>query len=618
MSLLLDAIKKASKDRAAQKKAKAAAEKSDDTALTGFSAESSADDEDKTVFKMPGESDDDTQLNAVSESNSPEASAHKKKQPLDRGEDDITSLDYPETDNVSASGASADGRSDAADDTQIGIDDVSVLASAALSDDANDVMLNSEAEKLAAEKHKNKAHDDTTFIEYDEKNEAVEDGELRLAEDTNFLEQKTSSPQDDTKNPADLIGQVLQSRPADSAVVAPGNDEVSNHVSAEQTDTKTSLTGRLKQMRDIELPTAYKEDKEATSYSHAKTITGFTSKAAKNVFASKSKREKLQGRNALIYTSLGLVVAISVFIFIYYAEKIDDIDSDLVRYQRDPAVKNLSLAERNRLNAARVNKNASKLAPRKDKQKKYGATRVANSGDVGVAQQGTKKLSQGDKPGESAVALVKKQKQKIKISSRVRKPEKSVKVNDAYALYIAGDYEAAKAAYQSLLANGEETQGAMHGLAAINLREGNISAAKTGYLKLLEINPKDVVAGAGLLSISELKSSASRETALKLMLAEKPGSAYLHAELGNAYSAKQRWSAAQSSYFEAAKLQPNNAAYAVNLAVSLDQLGKADAAVQYYQRAIGLSDGVDVSFDVQAIKARVNTLKDGAQGSSNK
>lgn len=576
MSLLLDAIKKASKDRVAQKKANAEAEKSDDTALTDLSGESLEGDEDKTVFKIPDDSGDDTALNAVPESDVSEVSADEKNQSLDLDEDGMTLLDYTEVENVSVSSAGPDGRSG-------GIDD-------------------------------------TTFIEYDEKNEVVEDVELRLADDGDSLGQKkpslqASKPQGGAKSTADLIGQMSQLR---SAGKASSNDEAIGHAPKDQTDTKTSLTDRLGRMGDLDAPAELKEDKEATSYSHAKTITGFTSKAAKNVFDSKSKSEKLYGRNAKIYVSLGLVVAIAAFIFIYYAEKVDDIDSELVRYQRDPAVKNLSLAERNRLNAERANKNTSKLAPRKDKQKKYGTSRVANSGDVGIDQKRSGKSPQADTFGKETAILIKKLKQPIKISSSVSKPKKSVKLNDAYALYIAGDYEAAKTAYESLLADGQETQGAMHGLAAINLRQGDIGAAKTAYLKLLEIDPKDVVAGAGLLSVSELKSSTSRETALKLMLAEKPGSAYLHAELGNAYSASQRWPAAQSSYFEAVKLQPNNAAYAINLAVSLDQLGKTDEAIRYYQRGIGLSDGIDVSFDVQAINARVNALQGSLEGSSNK
>ena len=98
---------------------------------------------------------------------------------------------------------------------------------------------------------------------------------------------------------------------------------------------------------------------------------------------------------------------------------------------------------------------------------------------------------------------------------------------------------------------------------------------------------------------------------LQLMLDEEPAAAHLHFALGNHHARTQRWGEAQAAYFEAWRLEVDNPDYAFNLAVALDQLGQARAAIEYYQRALknAAASGRRPSFDVVAVEARLRSLQ---------
>jgi tetratricopeptide (TPR) repeat protein len=78
--------------------------------------------------------------------------------------------------------------------------------------------------------------------------------------------------------------------------------------------------------------------------------------------------------------------------------------------------------------------------------------------------------------------------------------------------------------------------------------------------------------------------------------------------LGNQYAQQSRWSEAQAAYFKAYSIDPQNADYAFNLAVSLDQLRQRKPALEYYQRALALADKRAASFDSAQARSRVQEL----------
>src|SRR5439155_1600545 len=82
----------------------------------------------------------------------------------------------------------------------------------------------------------------------------------------------------------------------------------------------------------------------------------------------------------------------------------------------------------------------------------------------------------------------------------------------------------------------------------------------------------------------------------------------LNFALGNQLAQQNRWAEAQQEYFKAYTAEPDNADFAYNVAVSLDHLRQPRQALDYYQRAIGLSEKRGASFDVAAARLRAATL----------
>jgi tetratricopeptide (TPR) repeat protein len=98
------------------------------------------------------------------------------------------------------------------------------------------------------------------------------------------------------------------------------------------------------------------------------------------------------------------------------------------------------------------------------------------------------------------------------------------------------------------------------------------------------------------------------ESRLKGLIASQPDSAHLHFALGNQYAAQVRWPEAQSAYFKAYGLDPENPDFAFNLAVSLDRLRQGRLALEYYQRAVALAGNRVSGFDRNQVLARIAEL----------
>ena len=145
-------------------------------------------------------------------------------------------------------------------------------------------------------------------------------------------------------------------------------------------------------------------------------------------------------------------------------------------------------------------------------------------------------------------------------------------------------------------------------LAAVSLRTGDLDSAEALYLRLLELDPRDTQAAANLVALHGQLDPVASESRLKNLLASQPESAPLHFALGNQYAKQARWPEAQEAYFKAYSVNPENADYAFNLAVSLDQLRQRKPALQYYERALLLAEQRAASFNQTQARARVQEL----------
>lgn len=179
-------------------------------------------------------------------------------------------------------------------------------------------------------------------------------------------------------------------------------------------------------------------------------------------------------------------------------------------------------------------------------------------------------------------------------------------LNRAYLAYREGKLDLAQQLYRDALRLDGRNTDALLGLAAIAQQRGADSVAAHYYAKVLELDPRDAVANAGM---SALTTDDNRESRLKILLNEQQDSPALHFALGNHFAAQERWGEAQRAYFDAFRLEPQNAALAFNLAVSLERLGQYELAAQYYQTSLQLDAVRSAGFDHARISRRIEELK---------
>jgi tetratricopeptide (TPR) repeat protein len=188
-------------------------------------------------------------------------------------------------------------------------------------------------------------------------------------------------------------------------------------------------------------------------------------------------------------------------------------------------------------------------------------------------------------------------------------PQVHAKVSSAYAAYLAGDLPTARADYEQALREEPSNRDALLGLAALDVRAGRWDAADAAYRRLLQADPRDAHAHAGLIALRAGRvDPVAAESRVKVMLADNPGAHVLNFTLGNQFAQQGRWAEAQQEYFKAYAAEPDNPDFAYNLAVSLDQLRQPTLALQYYERAIALAKARGASFDLAAAQKRAAQL----------
>ncbi len=177
-----------------------------------------------------------------------------------------------------------------------------------------------------------------------------------------------------------------------------------------------------------------------------------------------------------------------------------------------------------------------------------------------------------------------------------------------YQAYRNGDLRTAWQHYSDVLHKDAKNRDALLGLAAIAQQQSQDTIAARYYDQVLALDPRDPIAHAGMSALFGAANAAGTESRLKLLLSQQPQSAALHFALGNHYAEQSRWGDAQQAYFNAYGIDPGNAQFAFNLAVSLDHLGQSKPAAQYYQRALQLDTSDSAGFDRTQTQQRLQEL----------
>lgn len=197
--------------------------------------------------------------------------------------------------------------------------------------------------------------------------------------------------------------------------------------------------------------------------------------------------------------------------------------------------------------------------------------------------------------------------QQIQVVRNDTAPQINPGVQQGYQALASGQLGAARQQYEAVLQQDPVNRDALLGLAAVAQQGSQGAQAAALYLRLLEINPDDGVALAGLIGLrqGDLVQSESR---LKAILERTPESGPVLFALGNVYAQQRRWPEAQQQFFRAYSAVPGNADYAYNLAIGLDRLNQPKLAATYYQRALSLAQTTPSAFDRAAAQQRLAEL----------
>ena len=232
----------------------------------------------------------------------------------------------------------------------------------------------------------------------------------------------------------------------------------------------------------------------------------------------------------------------------------------------------------------------------------YSAAEKKPEPDTAVAQVG----SVPPAPAKHAPAPARSVNEPSIAVTNMTTPQINPLAASAYGALQAGRVDEAQSLYQRLATAEPRNIDAWLGLAAIALQKGHADQAGKYYMQVLETDPQNTAAQAGLISLIGSADPLASESRLKALLASQP-SAFLHFTLGNLHAGQGRWPAAEQAYFQAQQMEPANADYAFNLAVSLEHLNQPAIALTYYRRAQQFASR-GAHFDTASLAARIAHL----------
>jgi len=185
------------------------------------------------------------------------------------------------------------------------------------------------------------------------------------------------------------------------------------------------------------------------------------------------------------------------------------------------------------------------------------------------------------------------------------------RVLSAYRAFRDGDLKTALQLYQQALAEDPFSRDAVMGLAAIAAAERDYGKAAYYYQQLLDYDPTDASAFEGLIGLPDTGLDlVDMESRLRNYLANNPDSVRGQARLGRVMARQKRWHEAQQAFFNAHRLDPEQPAYALNVAIALDHLRKYSAARRYYEQAVRLAarKGKDSGINLASARQRLDAL----------
>ena len=190
-------------------------------------------------------------------------------------------------------------------------------------------------------------------------------------------------------------------------------------------------------------------------------------------------------------------------------------------------------------------------------------------------------------------------------------PRLNPKLAEAYDALRSGRTEDSRRLYDVLLATEPANIDALLGRGATAQQQGDPDLASRNFYQVLQVDPSNTIAQGALVNLLGRADPQAAESRLNFLIAKEP-SAFLYFSLGNLYADQGNWPSAQTSYFQAHHLQPDNPDYAFNLAVSLEHLSQPKLALGFYRQALELARQAGrANFDSAGVQDRILRLAAG-------
>ncbi|MDG6778576.1 tetratricopeptide repeat protein [Thiomicrorhabdus sp. zzn3] len=345
---------------------------------------------------------------------------------------------------------------------------------------------------------------------------------------------------------------------------------------------------------------------------------------------TKSIRNVFFGRSStfLLYSFLSLFVLtlLSLFSLLYFQDQNNKLEQSMRKYEivraplelAKPAVEKKEEVEVATLDRSEVGDAEEKG---KDTVESAGSDGAQESQNIEISHIVKEQEDVGSKtiennktePTPPSKTIRKPVVTPVSVTSGMLEVKSSVgqsSLNLAYDALYAQNYPLAKQKFEEVLAVNDESVEAWNGLGAVYAQQGDVERAIQQYYKALEIAPDNLHAFEAVVALNSGSLSGEQwKREIKRVLSKHPQSAILNYALGNIYAQETDWEKAQAYFFQAYSLDDSNSDYLVNLAISLDRLGKYVLAEKYYTLALVHANTQSVSFDSEQIKLRLATIK---------
>ncbi len=409
----------------------------------------------------------------------------------------------------------------------------------------------------------------------------------------------------------------------DNLLSEPDPNEESTPVSDDQNDSQPTLDSVSEPEKDPvdSLVSAAEFDQSAegdqaeavSTADHAASTLSIAERFARQQDRARSKKQKIQWTLAGL-SALGLASA-ATFFYAQYAQNANvDTPAAVASEQFDDSVVGIdaSIGE-----AATDSESTADRGTGEDLvSEAKSPSRENNLAETSPASIGNRDEPPAvSSPNKAAVAATAADAPSAGVSfERTRvKTSLSSLLQQAYAAYSVKDYELAASFYNRALDQDADNVQALNGLGSVAFKRNQFNAASDHFHDARNADGSNAYALLMLQKIAALGATEEQSDVLSVR-----GEGFVstraadYSAMGYSLAASGDWAEAQSMFFQAVSLAPENPGHLYHLAISLDQLNKHELALTYYQQAIAFAklDGLDSApFDLAAAGLRVEQLK---------